>query len=147
MSSENTGLIVSPGSGPPGSELPSVLATPALTSHGDGIVIAVPSLQVYSTGIELLVLGRARHGLGDVVPHKVLRSGLRVSGRPVGLLGGENTRASFTHRAWHMFRPGEPGHGDLILTLDWPGIEAAEHVIPAADLSAAAQRVTTLWPD
>ena len=148
-STRTSQLIVGPGrSGPPENELPCVLATPELIWRGDGIAVAVPSLQVYSTGVELQILGRfTPHSqtLNDGRAVADALKGLTVSGRAAGLLGGQTTPGGFTYRGWRAVRPGEAGWG-LVLTLEWPGIAPAEHQVPAAAISDAITRVKQLWP-
>jgi hypothetical protein len=147
---QNSQLIVHPGHyGRPENEVPFALATPDMMWHGDGTLIAVPSLLVYSTGVELLILGfsqRAWAGpMQDGLATAQALHGLTVSGRQIDLLGGHNTAHGFHHPAWRPFLP-DLGGRDLVFALHWPDVEAAEHRVPAVSVADAISRVRTLWP-
>jgi hypothetical protein len=150
MSNLRSQQIRHPSHEPPANELPVALATPELTWRGDGTGFAVPSLYVYTTGAELLIIFRARTeqpggierigAISDSLPRS-----LRVNGYPVELLGGQHQNHGFTYRAWVAFTPDEPAP-DLVLTLDWPGISPAEIRVAAADLAEAVAGAEALWP-
>jgi hypothetical protein len=131
--------------GPPSDELPSVLPTPSIIWRGDGIVVAVPSLQVYSTGAELTIMCRMMLPQPRTVEHAratVARlSQLRANGGPVVLAGGSYDDFGFTYRAW------VPATGDtavLTLELGWPEVGQMQHQVPG--IRDAAAKVTRLWP-
>jgi hypothetical protein len=138
------GIIYSSG-GPPENELPAVLETPSVIWHGDGTVLAVPSLWVYTTGAEMLILYRARQAQSREIDNARLVSdtlprGLRVNGRAVTLLDGEFLDHGFRYRAWVPFVTGER---DLVFTLEWAGVEAGERRV--AGVGEAAGRAVVLW--
>lgn len=132
----------------PENELPVPVAAPELVWRGDGIVFAIPSLQVYTTGAELNIFYRTPEAHPRTVEQsrqttEVLMH-LTVNGRKVTLLGGEHTDHGFTYRAWKTFRA-EEADLDLVFMLDWPGITHSEHRVSAAAINAAIRRVTPLW--
>jgi hypothetical protein len=136
--------------GPPENELPVVLATPDVIWRGEEIVLAVPSLLVYTTGVELLIMCRAGQSQLRTIEHvrataERLRD-LKANGGQVGLLGGEYYDHGFTYRAWFTFaangRDFIPA-GDLTFVLEWPEVERAEHRVPG--VRDAAGRAVLLW--
>jgi hypothetical protein len=88
--------------GPLADELPAAGHTPGIVWRGDGIVVAVPSLQMYSTGAELAIrhmtLAQAR-----IIEHAQASSDrlsqLRVNGIPVSQYGCSYDEFGSTHRA------------------------------------------------
>ena len=126
-----------------------MVAAPEVAWRGDGIVFAIPSLQVYTTGAELNIFYRT-HGAH---PRTVEQAGqsrevlmhLTVNGRKATLLGGEHANHGFTYRAWTTFQA-EKTNLDLVFALDSPDVTRSEHRVPAAVISDAVSRVTTLWP-
>jgi hypothetical protein len=139
---------IRPDYGPPENELPVVVPAPDLVWRGDGIVFAIPSLQVYTTGAELLILCRSTRAQIRDVEHSRSTAraldGLRADGHHVGLLGGEHKDHGFTYRAWTTFSEDIPDvDGVVTFTLDWPGTDPAEHRV--AGLREAASRVVVLW--
>jgi hypothetical protein len=70
---------------------------------------------------------------------------LTVNGRKATLLGGEHANHGFTYRAWTTFQA-EKTNLDLVFALDSPDVTRSEHRVPAAVISDAVSRVTTLWP-
>ena len=134
--------------GPPENELPVPVAAPEVVWRGDGIVFAIPSLQVYTTGAELNIVYRTPGAHPRTVEQSrqtreaLMR--LTVNGRKVTLLGGEHTDHGFTYRAWKTFRA-EEANLDLVFILGWPGITPAEHRVPAATINEAIRHVTALW--
>lgn len=146
---------------PPVNEIPAVLATPELASQTDQIAMAIPSLLVYSTGIELLIICRYREGrtapsAGDRqdIAHRATEQArqtadqlprlITVNAKPVEMLGGQSDKHGFTYRAWARFRPEHAGT-DLVIGLSWPEIPAATVTVGAAQLADAVRRVVTLW--
>jgi GrpB-like predicted nucleotidyltransferase (UPF0157 family) len=133
---------------PPPNELPAVLA-PALTWPGDEIIMAIPALLVYTTGVELLLIYSTRAAQPRDTEHAratgaALR-GLTANGRPVGLHHGSYREHGFTYQAWVPFehsRRADPS-GDLTFELDWPGIEPARHRVTG--IREAAARAVVLW--
>lgn len=146
---------------PPVNELPAVIATPDLVSRGDRTAMAIPSLLVYSTGIELLIICRYRDGpppstedrqeaarqateraryTADQLPRLIT-----VNMKAVEMLGGLHDRYGFTYRAWARFRPEQAG-ANLVFGLSWPGVPAATVSVNAARLADAIRRVVILWP-
>jgi hypothetical protein len=155
-------LLIRPAHEPPFSELPAVLATPDLVGRADHIALAIPSLLVYSTGIELLVLCRYREGRTvdrTEDPQQVANRGIEsareladqlprlisVNTNPVELLGGRSDQHGFTYRAWAPFWTEDAGT-DVVISLSWPGVPTATRTIEAAEVAAAMQRVVALWP-
>jgi hypothetical protein len=143
--------------GPPENEMPAVLPA-GVSWHGDGIVVAIPVLLVYTTGTELLILCRARQSEPrSEVPSGTKESmersqaigdglrGLRANGRPVELLRGAHGERGFSYRAWAAFLDG-PGAApaDITFSLEWSGTENAEHRVTGISEAAAASEV--LWP-
>jgi hypothetical protein len=133
---------------PPENELPVPVAAPEVVWRGDGIVFAIPSLQVYTTGAELNIVYRTPGAHPRTVEQsrqtREALMHLTVNGRKVTLLGGEHTDHGFTYRAWKTFRA-EEANLDLVFILDWPGITRSEHRVPAATINEAMRRVTALW--
>lgn len=128
---------------PPGNEVPAVIPAGVIWRE-DGTVIAVPSLLLYTTGAELLIMGRYR----DLQPWtdevytnnvRVRLRGLTVNGHPVTLLHGDYRDHGFTYRAWTPL----DGADSLTIALNWPGTGPAEHRV--AGLQEAASRITALW--
>jgi hypothetical protein len=155
-------MVRHPAHEPPFSELPAVLATPDLVGRADHIALAIPSLLVYSTGIELLILCRYREGRIDdptedrqALAHRLTESArdtsdqlprlVTVNGTPVELLGGRSDRHGFTYRAWSLFRSEVDGT-DLVISLSWPGVPTTTVTVDAPQLADVVQRVVTLWP-
>ncbi len=133
--------------GPPRNEIPAALAT-TIRWRGEGIVIAIPSLLVYTTGAWMLILCRtvARQPATIENARAVMSKlrGLTVNGRPVDDLGGQHNDHGFAYQAWMMFRPEEVG-SDLVFALDWPEIAPAEHQVPATSITQAMRQATILW--
>jgi hypothetical protein len=129
---------------PPVNELPVVLATPDMIWRGDGIVVAIPSLLIYTTGAELLILSRTRHTqMRDIKYAQATGEalqGLRANGIPVELLGGEHHDHGFTYRAWIPFLA---ERGDITFDLEWPGVERATRRVPG--IREAAAKAVLLW--
>jgi hypothetical protein len=147
--------------GPPGNELPAALATRDLVCRADDIALAIPSLLVYSLGIELLILGRYREAQtvdpsedrqaaanrltestrerADQLPRLVT-----VNGRPVELLGGQSDRHGFSYRAWAAGLAGT----NFVVSLSWPGAPTTTHTVLEAEIADAVRRVlaTRWWP-
>jgi hypothetical protein len=149
---------------PPGNELPVALATPDLVSRGDDIALAIPSLLVYSMGIELLILGRYRHARTvdpaedrQAAANRFTESAreraeqlprlVTVNGRPVELLGGQGNEHGFTDRAWARFHP-EVARTDFVVSLSWPGAPTTTRTVDADAIADAVRRVlaTRWWP-
>lgn len=136
--------------GPPADELPAVLPTPDIIWRGDGIVVAVPSLQVYSAGVILAIICRMNSpqprtlsraaALGDRV------SQLSVSGIPVRQFGGNHGNWGFTYSAWLPLPP-DTFTSDTALTfeLGWPEVHHAVHQVHG--IKDIAARAVRLWPD
>jgi hypothetical protein len=154
-------LLIRPAHEPPVNEIPAVLATPEFASRADHIALAIPSLLVYSTGTELLILCRYREPwsvsiedrqetarrmtertreIADQLPRLIT-----VNAKPVEMLGGLHDQCGFTYRAWARFRP-EAAGADLVLSLSWPGVPTATRTVEAAEVADAKRRVVTLWP-
>jgi hypothetical protein len=135
---------------PPENELPAVLATPDLDWRGDGIVLAIPALMIYTTGVYLLILYRTRRTQNRDIEHARATAdrlrGLKANGRPVTLLGGEHRDYGFTYRAWVPFSPDEPdarpGDG-LLFELEWP--EVHRSACRVAGVRREAAKAATLW--
>jgi hypothetical protein len=134
---------------PPANELPVVLATPDVMWRGDGIVVAIPSLLVYTTGAELVILCRTRQAHRRDFEYsrasvKGLQS-LKANGIPVELLGGEHKEHGFTYRAWIPFSPDGAGipDGDITFELGWPEAEHTRHRVPG--VREIAGRAVILW--
>jgi hypothetical protein len=153
-------LLIRPAHQPPVNEIPAVLATLEFASRADQIALAIPSLLVYSTGTELLILCRYRkprsvsiedrqetarrmtertREIADQLPRLIT-----VNTKPVEMLGGLHDQYGFTYRAWAKFRP-EAAGADLVLSLSWPGLPTATRTVEAAELAVAMQHVVTLW--
>ena len=155
-------IVHHPGHEPPVNEIPAVLATPDLASRADHIALAIPSLLVYSTGVELLILCRYREGRTvdrtedrqeaanrhleslrenvDQMPRRIT-----VNRNPVEMLGGQGDSYGFTQSAWARFRP-EAAGAALVVSLSWPGVPTITSTIDAAQITDAVRRVITLWP-
>lgn len=136
--------------GPPADELPAVLPTPNIIWRGDGIVVAVPSLQVYSTGVMLAIICRMNSpqprtlehasALGDRV------SQLSVSGIAVRQFGGNHDDWGFTYAAWVPLPPDVmTSDGDLTFELGWPEVHHAVHQV--LGIKDAAATVVPIWSD
>jgi hypothetical protein len=126
----------------PRNEIPAVVPTPALTWRGDGIVIAIPSLQVYSTGTEFVITGRFAGKQPRTTEHAAETGSqldrIRVNGAAVSMLGGEYEDFGFTYVAWMQH---QPDRGELVFRLDWPGL-SAERAISAELIRDAVARIT-----
>jgi hypothetical protein len=132
---------------PPENEIP--VAIPAdFQWRGEGIVVAIPVLLVYTAAVGMVVMGRTRDALpprsDQARADMVNLRGLTVDGRRVEFLTGQHDDHGFMYQGWAMLRAGESGR-DLVLALDWPGIEPAERRMPAATVTEAARQVTVLW--
>jgi hypothetical protein len=144
------GRIVQAAHGPPENELPAVLAPrAAIMWRGDGIVIAVPSLLAYSTGVWLLILCRTRDEEPRAIEHTRATSdalrGLTANSRAVELLGGEYAEHGFTYRGWVQFHEdGSDFTTGITFRLEWPGITPGEHHVDG--LQEATRQVVVLWP-
>lgn len=136
-----------PSDGPPPNELPVAVAAPELVWHGDGIVYAIPSLEVYTTGAELHILFRTAQVHFRSRVEQAARDALTfltVNGSHLTPLGGGITDHGFSYRAWKDWPSTEVSH-DLAFALKWPEIAPAEHRISGAVIVRAVSRVTTLW--
>ena len=152
MQARSSGRIYGhhPSNEPPENELPAVLATPGLVWHGDGIVLAIPALMIYTTGVYLLILYRTRRTQIRDIEHARAAAdrlrGLTANGRPVTLLGGQHRDYGFTYRAWVPFGTDErdplPGDG-LVFELEWPEVHRATHQVTGVRLETA--KAVTLW--
>jgi hypothetical protein len=133
---------------PPPNELPAVLA-PALTWRGDEIIMAIPSLLVYTTGVELLLICRTRaaqvRNTESVRATRAALRGLIANGRPVELQQGSGHEHGFTYQAWVAFEHSQQADpsGDITFELDWPGIEPARHRVTG--IREAAAGAVVLW--
>jgi hypothetical protein len=147
--------------GPPGNELPVAIATPDLVSRADDIAVAIPSLLVYTIGIELLILGRYREAriVDPAEDHQAAANRLTAAtrertdqlprlvtfnGRPVELLGGQGDQHGFTYRAWAANLAGR----NFVVSLSWPGAPTTTHTVKGAEMADAMRRVlaTRWWP-
>jgi hypothetical protein len=146
-SSHSQHRVFLPGLYPPENEIPRAVASSHVVWRGEGAVIAVPSLLVYTTGIWLLVIFRSRDrqpaDIGDARATSEALRGLTVNGRSVDLLGGEHHGYGFTYLAWSQFRGDDAGAG-ADFGLQWPGVEPATHHVDG--IAEARSRVTVLWP-
>jgi hypothetical protein len=122
---------------------------PSLTCRGDGIILAIPALLVYTTGADLLLIYRGRaEQVWDTESVRATRAALRgltANGRPVALQHGGYHGHGFSYQAWVPLEPGQradPG-GDATVELDWPGIEPAGHRVTG--IREAAARAVVLW--
>ncbi|HMH90979.1 MAG TPA: GrpB family protein [Streptosporangiaceae bacterium] len=133
---------------PPPNELPAVLA-PALTWPGDEIIMAIPSLLVYTTGVDLLLIYRTRaeqpRDTENARATAAALRGLTANGRPVELQHGRHDEHGFTYRAWVPFEHSQRADpsGDITFELDWPGIEPARHRVTG--IREAAAQAVVLW--
>jgi hypothetical protein len=134
-----------PSSGPPENELPAIVDAPEAVWRGDGVVFAIPSLQVYTTGAELQIIYRTS-GAHPRTPEQsrqtteALRN-LTVNGRHVALLRGSHYDHGFNYQAWTSFSGAVPD--GMTLTLEWPGIDDGPRLV--SGIRDAAQRVRVLW--
>jgi hypothetical protein len=109
--------------------------------------MAVPSLLVNTTGIELLIKYRVKGLQASDVDHvrstrDALR-GLAANGRPVELHGGQYLDHGFTYDAWIRLHEGDLEQA-ININLEWPGFERAAYRIDG--LRETTGRVTILWP-
>jgi hypothetical protein len=130
--------------------LPAVLPTPTIIWRGDGIVVAVPSLQVYSTGVTLAIICRMNSPQPRTLEHaKALGdrvSKLRVSGIPVSQFGGNHDGWGFTYSAWLPLPPGTIAPDNALrFELDWSEVDHAVHQVHGIGDTAA--KVISLWPE
>jgi hypothetical protein len=125
--------------GPPDNELPATATLEPLTWRGPGVVIAVPQLLVYTSGVEATVLCLSqrewaldtREMLDQVTRGINGKSGgptafrLGVTGTPLMELGGEHRERSFRHRVWVPL----PRAEEFVMFCEWAayGISYAEH--------------------
>jgi hypothetical protein len=133
---------------PPVDELPGVLPTPDITWRGEGIVVAVPSLQVYSTGVMLTIICRMNSPQPQTLEHASAMgdrvSQLKVSGTPVQQFGGNHDGWGFAYSAWVPLPP-DAITSDVPLTfeLGWPEVEHAVHQVYG--IKDAASKVVRVW--
>jgi hypothetical protein len=139
-------LVVNAPHRPPENEVPVVI-TSGILWRSEGAVMAVPSLLVYTTGIELLIMYRVKGSQTWDVEHVRATSdtlrGLTANGRPVELLGGQYLDHGFTYRAWIRSRERDLEEG-IDFSLEWPGFEPTAHRID--DLRETTSQVIILWP-
>lgn len=140
--------VTRPEDEPPANEIPAMVDTD-LSWRGDGIVIAIPSLLVYTTGVEPLIICRTRYGgMNDDEHSGASRErlrGLRANGIQVQLLRGYHQEHGFTYSAWVPFiRHGSRGPDyDLAFELEWPGIGSAAHSV--SGIAEAVRAAEALW--
>jgi len=159
MEAERFKRVVRAAHEPPENELPVVLV-PGISWSGAGVFFVIPALHLYSTGFELLILYRSQWpqaatgddlSAADRASASLLHvreigeklNGLKVNGRPVEQLGEQFHDHGFDGRAW--VPASALVDSDQIVTLDWPGIENAEHRIARSALVDALPKVTALW--
>lgn len=139
-------LIIHTMYGPPANELPAVLLT-SVVWRGDGIVIAIPSLYVYTTGAEATIFCRTRHGnMNDQEHVRESREGLltlKADEVPVTLLGGEHQERGFTYRAWIPFVSNLHDVTGFTLRLNWPLVDGSTQRVEG--VGRALQDVEILW--
>jgi hypothetical protein len=140
--------FISGASGPPADELPAVLPTPNVIWRGDGIVVAVPSLDVYSTGIELTIMCRMsslQSRTTDYVQATKNRlHQLTVNGHPISQNRGEYDDHGFTYAAWvPLSSDAMTDLSTLAFELDWPEVQHAQHRVQG--IGRAAAKITRLW--
>lgn len=139
-------LVVKAPHRPPENEVPTVIAS-GIFWRSEGAVIAVPSLLVYTTGIELLIMYRVKDLQASGVEHvRATRDALRglaANGRPVELLGGHYLDHGFTYGAWIRLHDGDLEAG-INFSLEWPGFEPNAYRIDG--LRETTGRVIILWP-
>lgn len=149
-SSHGWGWMGGGGSRPPANELPVALATPEILWRGEGIVLAIPAMHVYTSGVEVFIFCRTT----DIQPREIshareigsaLDHGLKVSGTALHAQHGDHEDYGFTYRSWVPFAPDQYGN-DLVFALDWPGIMPGQRGVSGEKIAAAIGRVSTLWP-
>lgn len=130
---------------PPENELPAVLAAPDVVWRGDGVVFAIPSLAIYTTGAEIEIVYRTAGDHPRTTEQALQTSdslrNLTANGHPVALLGGEHKDHGFSYRAWISFTGSAPR--DIAFALEWPGVEAGQRQV--SGIAEAARRITVLW--
>jgi hypothetical protein len=132
----------------PLNELPVTLPT-EFVWHGPGAVVAIPALMIYTTGVEMYVLyrakGRQQTGIESARVWRRKLGKLSADGAPIDVLGVQYSGFGFTAHAWSPFASHwhESPIGDIEFRLDWPGFEPVIH--SARGVRAAASRVRILW--
>jgi hypothetical protein len=141
-----------PGHRPPLNELP-VPVTAKLVWRSEGVALAIPSLLVYTTGIEMYILYRTHtmQATGVEATVKASRAwrqklvGLTINGVPVEVLGTQYFDFGSTTHVWSSFEPhrGKVADEDLSFKLDWP--EFADNVRVVRGVYSEIAKVTILW--
>lgn len=138
---------------PPDDELPGIADPGHVIWRGISAVVAVPVLMVFTTGVELLLLGRGDSlAMNDHATYKAFIDGLGgrpiaggvefgVNGQPISTLGGQARKHTFRQRGWIAGTD-----RDLVFSLRWPdvGIEYAERVVAQALIADAARKIVRI---
>jgi hypothetical protein len=158
MNTEPSSELLVAAQGSPMNELP-VPVVASISWRATGLVFAIPVLLVYTTGVEIMILFRARDENPASHPQSVSRefsnmrdwqkrlTKLRVNGAPVDVLGGQFFESGFNVRAWSAYsvhQANQPGN-EMLFELDWPEFETASYTLP--DVRREAMNTETLWPD
>lgn len=126
--------------------MPVAIASSVLW-RSEEAVMAIPSLLVYTTGVELLIMYRVKGLQASDIEHvRATRDALRgltANGRPVELLGGQHLDHGFTYGAWIRLHDGDLEEG-INFSLEWPGFEPTTYRIDG--LRETTGRVIILWP-
>jgi hypothetical protein len=142
---------------PPDNELPAVLATGPLVWRSADTAIALLALEVYTSGVEFTLAGRAEgqaaieqlseprfldravSGQDEAELRFAVRCGDEIV-RPACMGSNSHGGRSFRCRAWVSVID------DLTFSLEWPavGISFAEHEVTG--VRDAASRAVILWP-
>lgn len=130
---------------PPGNELPAIVPAPDVIWRGDGTVLAVPLIAVYTSGIELHVLYRTSVTYSEVTAQarrdSEILKGITVNGRNLTLLHGSYYSYGFNYRVWQPFMGPVPD--SLALALEWPGTSGGLRSV--SGIHGAADRIAVLW--
>jgi len=128
--------------GPPMNELP-VPVVAAVAWRSAGVVLAIPALFVYTSGVEMTILYRTKdkkpsltsdRAAGELASmrgwYKRL-NGLKINGIPIELLGAQFYDLGFNARAWSAFITHEIGQAKdaISFELDWPEFEHRIHTL------------------
>lgn len=140
-------------------ELPVPLVA-TIAWHGPGVVLAIPAVFIYTTGVEMNVFYRTKDKKPKLLDNRADRAagelasmrawnkklnGLKISGTPVVLLGAQFYDLGFNARAWSAFTANEVSHSKDVITfeLDWPEFE--HRVYTLRSVGQQSQEPEILW--
>lgn len=142
MNKRSSSRSITSGAVVPRNELP-VPVPASISWRAAGLVLAIPVLLCYSTGIEIMILLRVRDTGAEGDPRSVAEdfnsvrawrkriATLKVNGASVDILGGEFFESGFNVTAWspHAIQKAGSLGDEIIFDLDWPEFDSASRVL------------------